>query len=169
MLYFVVQVAKKYQSQALWGEATQNSFSFYKDTFELPDVTDLIFAPRTNFIKFSETFEAGWEKDRPSQPDPTLEKIFEIEADSPPFVGDTVTVISPYHQLVQHFSELPFHLKIEIAHAFGEQDNRISDSELIRRIFRRAEQDGRLADLWHEIESRHKHGETEPNPFKTNH
>jgi hypothetical protein len=166
LLYFVVQVAKKYQSRAVWGEATQNSFSFYKDMFELSDVEDLIVAPRTNYIKFLETFEAGWEKDRPSQPDPVLEKIFEIEANSPPFVGDTVII--PYHQLVQHFSELPFHVKIEIAHAFGEKDNSISDSELIRRIFRLAEENGRLADLWHEIESRHNQGETEPNPFKTN-
>jgi|ERR1043166_57434 hypothetical protein len=75
LLYFVVHVAKKYGARFLWGEATQNSFSFYKEAFELAAVDDLICAPETNFVKFSRKMEEGWEKDRPSQPDPVLEKL----------------------------------------------------------------------------------------------
>jgi len=40
------------------------------------------------------------------------------------------------------------------------------DDELFRRFFRRAAGNGKLSDLWSEVEKRHPDGEPEKNPFK---
>ena len=60
LLYFVGQVLKQENCSMLWGEATSSSASFYKKSFNLQGVEDLINAPRENVIAFLDECEREW-------------------------------------------------------------------------------------------------------------
>ncbi|HZE56225.1 MAG TPA: hypothetical protein VE031_00075 [Chthoniobacterales bacterium] len=52
LLYFVSTVAIMTGAALLWGEATQNSCTFYQKAFHLDETKDLIYAPRKNVEEF---------------------------------------------------------------------------------------------------------------------
>jgi len=52
LLYFVSTVAIMTGAALLWGEATQNSCTFYQKAFHLDETKDLIYAPRKHVKEF---------------------------------------------------------------------------------------------------------------------
>jgi hypothetical protein len=168
LLYFVAQVAKKYNCDTVWGEATQNSCAYYEGVFELGTVRDLIFVPEKNFLAFCDTVEAGW---RASQPSAALEEIYKAEEENPPFVGNKLTVHGPTHTLVVHFLELTLPQKMEVAAAVGyivAKPLKESDSVLFRHIFNHSSENKKLNDFWSEVERRHPRGTPDAKPFPKN-
>jgi len=78
-------------------------------------------------------------------------------------------MLSAPRKLAYRFLDLPYHVQIEIAQALNllkDEDEGQSEDELFRRFFHRAADEGRLGELWREVEKKYTDGEPENNPFK---
>ena len=70
-------------------------------------------------------------------------------------------------KLTYRFLELPHVYRMEIVQSMGiVQEKNVKDDELYVRMFIKARDEGRLAQLWEEIEKRHEDGNPNENPFK---
>ena len=77
-------------------------------------------------------------------------------------------MLSAPRRLAYRFLDLPYHVQIEIAQALNllrDEDQGQPEAELFHRFFRRAADDGRLSDLWREVEKKYPDGEPDKNPF----
>lgn len=79
--------------------------------------------------------------------------------------------MKPARQLAQHLLELPYHSQVKIAYTmgFGTKYHDISDLDTTSRcheICIQAYKDKNLELLWREVETAHRNGQPEPNPFK---
>ncbi len=169
LMCFLSRVAATLECGLIWGEATQISHKFYERTFEINPVKDLIIVPQVNFLKCAK-LDLSWKttKDGTTMKSETVEEIYKSEETSPPLVGNRTLVMGPRRQLVDHFFDLPRHVQDEIARALGllkEGDSEILEDQWCGVLFRRADQSGKLRDLWNEVEKRHNSGEPEKNPF----
>jgi len=54
LLYFVTCIAKEINAASIWGEATQNSATFYQKVFSKPGIKDLIFLKKKDYTSFSD-------------------------------------------------------------------------------------------------------------------
>ena len=160
LLVFLCRVAAQHACGRIWGEATDNSCDFYKEMFKLDPVRnpvqDLFLIPPQNFL------EANTMK-----PD-ALEEIYKVEETNPPLVGKRSVMFGSKRQLVNHFLDLQRHDQDQIAQALGlheEGDSDILEDQWCRVLFQRADQNGKLRELWDEVEKRHQSGEPEKNPF----
>ena len=170
LLYFLSTVAKQYGCDSIWGEATPISCGYYKHIFKLDSVEDLINVPSANFIAFVERFNNEGAKKEGAMADKSgaLEKIYELEAKDPPFVGSKTAVFNPKRRLAYRFLDLPYHVQMAIAEALGllqDDDKSQPAAEQFRRFFKRATDSGKLPDLWEEVEKKHPDGEPDKNPF----
>jgi hypothetical protein len=154
LLYFLSLVAKRYNCGAIWGEATQTSFSFYNHVMKLESAEDLIFVPQAKFLEFLnrpgikqvETIDAM------ATTNSALEQVYAIETTNPPFVGSKTAVFNPARRLAYRFLDLPDHVQTGIAQTLGllQNDDKCQPSaEQFRRFFRRATANGKLPNLWH--------------------
>ena len=165
LLYFIAQVAKAYDCDLIWGEATQNSCDFYKKNFRLDSVRDLIYVPREKYEAYCDTFTAKWADGKPAA---ELEEMLQIEDENPPFVGNKATVYTPVQILIQHFLELPLHHKMEVAAAVGyalPNPLPANDLTLFKDIFENARTSKKLFALWRAVESRNPMGTPDVNPY----
>lgn len=168
LLYFLTLVAKRYDCDAIWGEATQGSCDFYKKTFGLDSVEDLIYISREKYVKFIERFDNKAKKANAVTTNDGGGSVLALEAKNPPFVGSKTAVFNPVRRLARRFLDLPHHVQIEIVGRLGlirEEDEGQTTDEQFRRFFRRAGEDGKLSDLWRAVEQQHADGEPDKNPF----
>jgi hypothetical protein len=170
LLYFLSIVARKYDCPLIWGEATAISCGYYKKLFEVPSIEDLISIPRKNFLAFVDRSDKTMlvKSDENVSASPELEEIYSLEQKEPPFVGSRTTVFNPRRRLSYRFLELPYHSQMAVASALGllqEDDKKESTNEQFRRLFQRASDQGKLSDLWREVEKQHLDGEPEKSPF----
>lgn len=172
LLYFVSQIALRYKCGALWGEATHLSCDYYKGQLKLETVEDLIYAPQENLLEFTTRLEKEWaakESDMAIK-GTTLDKIYEAETTNPPFVGSKTAVFNPARRLAYRFLDLPDHVQTGIAQTLGllqNDDKGQPSAEQFRRFFRRATANGKLPNLWHEVEKQYPDGEPDKNPFSS--
>jgi hypothetical protein len=165
LLYFLCSIAKRYDCDAIWGEATQNSCGFYKKVLYLDAVADLIFAPRENFLRFIDKMDE--QGANPAAP-VAREEIYKAEAENSPFVGSKTAVSNPVRRLAYRFMQLPLSAQLEIAKSltlFESEDESKPIDEQFGTFFRRAAEQGKLPDLWRRVEQRYGDGEPEKNPF----
>lgn len=165
LLYFVAKVAKHYNCDMLWGEATPNSCGFYKKVLELDEVRDLIVAPEAKYLAYCDRIEKAWAEPAPNV---VLEELYKAEEEHPPFVGSKTTVYSASQILVVHFLELSLNLQQEVAEAVDFTPTNLaetSDEELFQQILQHAQTNNLMAVLWPAVESRHPSGTPTPNPF----
>jgi len=170
LLYFISLVAKRYECQTIWGEATQSSCGYYKKVLKLDSVKDLIYAPRENFIKLIAELDEKWAKSTGAvtNKDIALTEVYDLEASNPPFVGSLTAVFSPQRRLAYRFLELPYHEQRRISASLGlfqEEDRNQPFDEQFRRIFRRATESKKLSDLWRAVEGQYPDGKPDNNPF----
>ncbi len=171
LLYFLSRLAERYGCEYIWGEATQLSCDYYKKVMSLDSVQDLILIPRGKFVEFATQLDLVWQgKSRAmTSENLTVQEVYQLEEEKPPMVGNRSAVFSPPLRLVQHFLDLPKHVQMEVAHALGlihDQDTGRPDAELFRLWFRRATENGKLADLWDAVERNHPDGRPDENPFQ---
>ncbi|MCI0718252.1 MAG: hypothetical protein L0338_04670 [Acidobacteria bacterium] len=167
LLYFLSLVAKRYNCDAIWGEATQGSCDFYKKAFGLDSVEDLIYVPREKYMKFIESFDNNMAKKGKAVATDDG-GVLALEENNPPFVGSKTAVFNPVRRLARHFLDLPHHVQIEIVGRLGlvrEGDEGQMTDEQFRRFFRRVSEDGKLSGLWRAVEEQHPDGEPDKNPF----
>ncbi len=69
LLYYVACVAAEIEAGAIWGETTQNSAPFYRRAFGRPEIKDMIYLSREEYLAFKGRIE---EKLRPA-PQPVAE------------------------------------------------------------------------------------------------
>jgi hypothetical protein len=168
LLYFVSTLAKRYGCDAIWGEATQGSCSFYRHVLKLDSVEDLIYAPREKYADFIDRMDADRQEERVTTRTGTRNEIYAIEAQNPPFVGSKTAVFNPARRLAYRFLELPHHLQREIVEALKlvrEEDRDRPLDEQFGSFFRRATEEGKLGDLWTRVEEKYPDGEPHKNPF----
>ena len=170
LLYFMSTIAKTYECPLVWGEATPHSCGYYKKVFELASVEDLICIPRDNVLAFIDRFETPAVKATVTIPAAAtkLEEAYALEEQDSPFVGSKTAVFNPRRRLAHRFLELPYHLQVAVTNGLGllqDDDKKESTNEQFRRVFQRASEQGKLADLWREVEKKHPDGEPEKNPF----
>ena len=170
LLYFISVVAKLYDCNSIWGEATQYSCNFYRNALKLDSVEDLIFAPRDKFIEFIARIDNRQVSGTTGVAikDEVLSEMYTLEAKSPPFVGSKTAVLNPARRLACRFLELPRHIQNSIAESLAliqDEDKKQPIAEQFRRFFQRASRDGNLADLWREVEAQYPDGEPANNPF----
>src|ERR1017187_1657383 len=170
LLYFLSSIAQRHDCARVWGEATATSCGFYKKVFELPLVDDLINIPRESYLAFIGRFDKkrGQRGDTTALTNPELEEVYALEEKTSPFVGSTTAVFNPRRRLAHRFLDLPYHLQLAVASSLKllqDADNKESTSEQFRRLFQRAAEQGKLSDLWREVEKQHPDGEPETSPF----
>jgi hypothetical protein len=170
LLYVLSTVAKRYESDAIWGEATQGSCAFYKNAFKLDAVQDLIYAPIDNVSAFISRIETNWAEKTGAvvTKETGLAEIYASEEEHPPFVGSKTAMFNPARKLAYRFLDLPYHTQVGIAEGLGllqEEDMIQPAPEQFRRFFRRASDSGKLPELWREVERHHPDGEPDKNPF----
>lgn len=93
----------------------------------------------------------------------------QTQARNPPLIGRRSFVVSPSRTLAYHFVELAWHEQMAIAASFGlpeKGDEELEEELLFRKLFRRAAEARKLADLWIAVESKHKKGRPDENPFR---
>jgi hypothetical protein len=172
LLYFLSRAAQQYSCEYIWGEATQISCGFYQKILLLDSVKDLILASKEKYIKFADGLELGWQNKPSTATTPALsiKDVYTVEAENPPLIGNKVAMFDPARQLAYHFLDLPGHIQKEIAGELGllkEEDKDSEDDKLFRDLFRRARQQGKLADFWSAVEKQRPNGEQGKNPFAT--
>jgi hypothetical protein len=170
LLWLVSDIARQFSCGRIWGEATRGSRSYYKDRFELDSVEDLILVLPDNYTVCAKR-ELRWrdEGDPNTMNAELAEKLYKAEAENPPLIGRRSFVVSPSRKLAYDFLDLPRHVQMQIARAFGlpkEGDEGLRDAYLFRALFRLATETGKLADLWNEVETKHPKGRPEENPFR---
>jgi hypothetical protein len=152
----------------IWGEATSISRKFYRRVFRLDSIEDLILVPKSSFTECAR-LDLSWQKTKDATMKPeTIEEIYKIEEANPPLVGNRTLMTGPRRQLVNHFLDLPRYVQDEIAKTLGlltDGDENVLEIEWCPELFRRATQEGKLAQLWDEVEKRHEDGEPEKKPF----
>ncbi len=163
LLYFVSTVAKRYACDAIWGEATAESCSYYERHFRLESVKDLIFVPRERYLQFIDLMDR---KDVTAAI--VRDEMYNYEKSTPPFVGSKTAVFGASRKLVYRFMRLPEHIQNEIAVSLdlsNTEDSNRSTEEQVSLILHRAKEKGKLADLWKRVESNYPDGEPYNNPF----
>jgi hypothetical protein len=170
LLWFVSDIARRYKCGRVWGEATHGSRGYYKHMFDLDAVEDLILAPKPNYLVCASK-ELLWraEGDANKMKTEIVEQLYKAEAENPPLIGRRSFVVSPSRKLAYHFLELPTHVQMQIAGAFGvpgEGGEELRDELLFRALFRQATESGKLGDLWIAVETKHHKGRPEENPFR---
>ena len=170
LLYFICQLASQYGSKCVWGEATQLSCGFYEKVLELPPLTDVIHVPRERVIRYIERFDEEWRENASPvvAANSALDRVNEVEAQHPPFVGSTTAVFNPRRRLASRFLELPFHVQREIGQALGlleERDGSQAAPDFYRCLFQRATDRELLPQLWIEVSRRRLEWQLDANPF----
>lgn len=168
LLYFLSVVAKKYECDAIWGEATQGSCGFYRHVLKLDSVEDLIYAPREKVLNFIDRLDADRQEEMGTTTTSARAEIYAAETQNPPFVGSKTAVFNPARRLANRFMELPHHVQREIAEGLElmrEEDRARPSDEQFSVFFRRATEEGKLGDLWKLVEEKYPDGEPEKNPF----
>jgi hypothetical protein len=169
LLWFVSDIARRYKCVRLWGEATLGSHGYYKHMFDLDAVEDLILADRLHYLECAKK-ELFWrvEGDE-NKMKAEIKELYKIEVENPPLIGRRSVVVSPSRTLAYHFLQLPTHVQMQIAKAFGlpgEGGEELRDDLLFRALFRQATENGKLGDLWVAVETKHDKGRPEENPFR---
>jgi Acetyltransferase (GNAT) family len=57
LLYYATSFAEAVGASVIWGEATQNSVGFYKKVFGKPDMQDLIYIDKSDYLEFKSSIE----------------------------------------------------------------------------------------------------------------
>ena len=164
LLYFVSTVARYYECDAIWGEATSLSWSYYEKHFKLQSVKDLIYVPRANFLDLISLIDR-----RDATAVKAQNEMYDFERSNPPFVGSKITVSAPTRQIVHRFLKLPDHVQEKIADRLGlrdAEDRSRTAEDQVRLVLQRAKQQGKLGELWSEVESHYTDGKPEVNPFR---
>jgi hypothetical protein len=169
LLCCLSRIAIENSCELIWGEATDRSCGYYEKLFELEVVKDLIVVPRDNFTLCANR-KLDWQgnNDVNTMNLGAVRELYEIEKTHPPLVGKRTIMAGSRRQLVDHFLDLPRHVQNEIAQTLGllkEGDSHILEDQWCRILFQRADQNGKLHELWNEVEKRHDDGEPEKNPF----
>lgn len=169
LLCFLSRIAIEHACDQIWGEATNSSCGFYEKFFELGQVKDLFVIPRDNLVKCAAR-KLDWQGseviNRMNMD--AVKEIYEVEEKHPPLVGNRTQMVGSRRQLIHHFLDFPRGEQDEIAQTLGllkDGDIDILEDQWCGVLFQRAEQDGKLRELWDEVEKRHEHGEPEKNPF----
>lgn len=169
LLWFVSEVAHQHNCVRIWGEATHGSHSYYEEAFNLEKVEDLILALPENYsVCVAKDLQWHAEGDV-TMTSESVEKLIEAEAASPLLIGGRSLSVSPSKTLAFHFTDLPLHVQRQIARVFGlpkDGDEGLRDEYLFRLLFREATATGKLPELWTEVETKHRNGRPEDNPFR---
>lgn len=169
LLWFVSDIARRHKCGRVWGEATHGSRSYYKHMFDLDAVEDLILAPKPNYLVCANK-ELLWRAEGDTNKmKAEIKQLYKEEAKNPPLIGRRSFVVSPSRTLAYHFLQLPTHVQMQIAAAFGlpgEGGEELRDEFLFRALFRQATESGKLSDLWVAVETKHHKGRPEENPFR---
>jgi hypothetical protein len=155
--------------ELVWGEATVISHTFYEYLFKVKAVKDLFVIPRENFALCAEK-ELDWQakKDINTMNMETVQELYDVEEKHPPLVGNRTQMVGSKRQLINHFLDLPRYAQDEIAQILGllkDGDDEILEDLWCGVLFQRADERGKLRELWDEVERRHENGEPEKNPF----
>jgi len=169
LLCFLSRIAIENSCDLIWGEATQSSCTFYKELFKLEAVKDLFVIPPGNFTICANR-KLDWQtaKDVNTMNLEAVKELYEVEETHPPLVGNRSIMAGSRRQLINHFLDLPRHAQDEIAGTLGilkQGDSDILEDQWCGVLFQRADQAGKLRELWNEVEKRHENGEPEKNPF----
>lgn len=169
IMCFLSRMAIEYSCDRIWGEATPGSHTFYEHVFELDSVKDLFVVPRDNFTTCAQR-KIDWQSDKDvnTMNMAAVKELYAIEESHPPLVGNRTIMVGSKRQLISHFLELSRGEQNEIAQALGlfrEGDNDILEDQWCGVLFQRANQVGKMRELWNEVEKRHESGEPEKNPF----
>lgn len=169
LLSFLCQIAVEHSCPLLWGEATQISWEFYVKQFSLREVKDLFVVSTEAIAKCAEG-KLEWKKEIGVNKInmEAVQELYEAEEKNPPLVGNRSLMVGPRRQLINHFYDLSRSLQDEVAQAVGllqEGDHDILEDDWCRILFQRAFQEGKLRELWTEVEKRHEFGEPDKNPF----
>lgn len=172
LLYFIIQILKKENCTALWGEATSLSAPYYQKVFNLPNVEDLIFAPRENLIAFSDKCDREWstESEVVAAANQPLDQIYALEIENPPFVGSKMAVFNPSKRLAYRYLKLPYHTQMAIAkalHFITDDAGTMTKDALAHAVFNGAREKGLLSALWSMVEKEYDISAPEENPFET--
>lgn len=169
LLCFLARIAVEHSCGLLWGEATHSSWPFYKKFFTLDEVKDLFEVSPEKIAACAER-KLDWQskKEVNTMNMDAVHELYEIEEAHPPLVGNRAVMAGSRRQLIDHFLGLSREEQNEIAAAlelFREGDNDILEDQWCGVLFQRANQSGKMRELWDEVEKRHENGEPEKNPF----
>lgn len=169
LLCFVSRLAIEASCEVVWGEATVISHTFYEYLFKVKAVKDLFVIPRENFALCAGK-ELDWQtkKDVNTMNMENVQELYDVEEKHPPLVGNRTQMVGSRRQLIHHFLDLPRYTQDEIAQTLGllkDGDSEILEDQWCGVLFQRADEGGKLRELWDEIEKRHENGEPEKNPF----
>ncbi len=159
LLFFVTEITKECKSKLIWGEATQNSFNFYKKVFKLRSVKDLIYVPKPKFDKFYDRVKKGWNDEENQKRSTIIEEFNAIEVEHPPFLGTKANVFMPPRQSIQHLLELPRHEKLQvamIAKASTRIKSTMNDMDIVTIIIKEATKNNVLDKVWEKVENLRK-------------
>lgn len=169
LLCVLSRIALEHSCGQIWGEATSSSCDFYRAFFALDQVKDLFVIPRDNVAKCANR-KLDWQsnEDVNRLNMEAVEEMYAVEQAHPPLVGNRTLMVGSRRQLIHHFLDLPRYVQDEIAQVLGLSragDGNMLEDQWCGELFRRADQAGKLRELWDEIEKRHESGEPEKNPF----
>jgi hypothetical protein len=169
LLFFIGQVMNQAGCPLLWGEATSLSADYYKSTFGLAEVQDLIHVPRENVLQFLAKTLQQWSSPVEAVATSESEAIERLEEKSPPFVGSKVAVFNPSKRLAYRFLQLAYHQQLKIAQAMScitAEQGPMTREALSRAVFSAAREQGRLHELWNRVEEFYGNLAQEDNPFE---
>jgi hypothetical protein len=134
----------------------------------LDQVRDLFVIPRDNVARCANR-KVDWQKseDVNRVNMEAVKDLYEVEEAHQPLVGNRTLMLGSRRQLIHHFLDLPRHTQDEIAQTLGllkDGDSGILEDQWCGVLFQRADQAGKLHELWNEVETRHEYGEPEKNP-----
>jgi hypothetical protein len=169
LLCFVSRMALAASCEVVWGEATVISHTFYEYLFKVKAVKDLFVIPRENFALCANK-DLDWQakEDANTMNMETVQELYDVEEKHPPLVGNRTQMVGSRRQLIHHFLDLPRYTQEEIAQTLGlleDGDSEILEDQWCGVLFQRADESGKLRELWDEVERRHESGEPEKNPF----
>ncbi|MGH9684395.1 MAG: hypothetical protein ACRD4S_12395 [Candidatus Acidiferrales bacterium] len=170
LLWFVCNLAQRHSCGCIWGEATYDSRTYYNYVLGLKDANDLILIHAPQYTEFAGK-DLAWspEGEATTMKTEAVTKLYEAEKANPPLIGRRSFVVSPSRTLAYHFVELAWHDQMAIAKSFGlpeKGDEKLEEELLFRKLFRRATESGKLADLWTAVERKHQKGRPDDNPFR---
>lgn len=170
LLWYICNIAQLHSCGCIWGEATYDSRGYYNHVLGLKDANDLILIHPPEYTKFAGKNLVWSPEDKATtMKTEAVEKLYEAEKANPPLIGRRSFVVSPSRTLAYHFVELAWHEQMAIAKMFGlpeKGDVAVEEEQLFRKLFRRATEAGKLGDLWTAVESMHKKGRPDDNPFR---
>lgn len=169
LLCFVSRIAMTHSCNLLWGEATNTSWTFYKEFFTLDEVKDLFVISHEKIAKCAER-KLDWQSEKEVNKInmEAVQELYKVEETNPPLIGNRAVMTGSRRQLINHFYDLSRSSQDEVAEVLGlleKGDSEILEDEWCRVLFQRAMQRGKLRELWDEVEKRHELGEPENNPF----